>query len=49
MHRLLKFVEIINRVKTLTQTRASLRQSEYTQVPQLSVGLEMDLNQPLTI
>jgi hypothetical protein len=48
-YRVPKFVEIIDRIKALTQTRSSLRQSEYTQVPQLSVGLEMDLNQPLVM
>jgi metacaspase-1 len=38
-----------NRIKTLQETRYALRQSDYTQVPQLSVGLEMNLNQALCL
>lgn len=38
-----------NGVKTLQDTRYCLRQSNYTQVPQLSVGLQMDLNRPLCL
>ncbi|RFU28813.1 hypothetical protein B7463_g7526, partial [Scytalidium lignicola] len=33
----------------LAQTRQALKQSNYTQVPQLSVGLEFDLNQELIL
>jgi hypothetical protein len=36
-------------VKALQDTRNSLRQSQYTQVPQLSVGLEMDLSRGLVL
>ncbi|CEJ92393.1 Putative Metacaspase [[Torrubiella] hemipterigena] len=47
------FLEVMKRnqnpsfVETLQETRTCLRQSNYEQVPQLSVGLQMDLNQPL--
>jgi len=36
-------------LEALQDTRVDLRQSEYTQVPQLSIGLQLDLNQPLNI
>ncbi|KAI9690485.1 MAG: hypothetical protein M1822_009448 [Bathelium mastoideum] len=35
--------------QTLQMTRGILDQSHYQQIPQLSVGVEMDLNQPLFI
>lgn len=36
-------------LETLQDTRVCLRQSEYTQVPQLSVGMQFDLSAPLNI
>ncbi|KAJ8100812.1 metacaspase [Lipomyces tetrasporus] len=36
-------------LQALQDTRNTLRQSDYTQVPQLSVGLQMDLNQGLVL
>ncbi|KAM3461616.1 hypothetical protein NHJ6243_004851 [Beauveria neobassiana] len=36
-------------LQTLHETRLCLRQSNYEQVPQLSVGLQMDLERPLTL
>jgi hypothetical protein len=36
-------------LEALQDTRVCLRQSEYTQVPQLSIGLQLDLNQPLNL
>lgn len=36
-------------MKALYETRLCLRQSNYEQVPQLSVGLEMDLDRPLAL
>ena len=33
--------------QTLQVTRGLLDQSHYQQIPQLSTGVEMDLNQPL--
>lgn len=35
--------------QTLTDTRYCLRESNYTQVPQLSIGLQMDLERPLVL
>ncbi|KAK9244291.1 hypothetical protein V1506DRAFT_323349 [Lipomyces tetrasporus] len=49
------FLEIMKRIpyptylQALQDTRNFLRQSDYTQVPQLSVGLQMDLNQGLVL
>ncbi|RQM04952.1 hypothetical protein DH86_00004430, partial [Scytalidium sp. 3C] len=39
----------VSYLDALAQTRTALRQSNYTQVPQLSVGQEIDLNQPLIL
>lgn len=36
-------------IKALQDTRTGLRQSNYTQVPQLSVGLQLDLNKGLVL
>ncbi|QDS74925.1 hypothetical protein FKW77_004273 [Venturia effusa] len=36
-------------IQTLQDTRTNLRNSNYVQVPQLSIGLQMDLDQPLNI
>lgn len=36
-------------LQTLQETRATLQQSNYAQIPQLSVGVQMDLNQPLCL
>lgn len=36
-------------IQTLQATRANLRGSQYKQVPQLSVGVQMDLDQPLRL
>ncbi|USW53108.1 Putative Caspase-like domain superfamily [Septoria linicola] len=36
-------------VQTLQSTRTNLRNSDYAQVPQLSVGVQIDLNQPLRL
>jgi hypothetical protein len=36
-------------LQTLTDTRYCLRHSNYTQVPQLSIGLQMDLELPLVL
>lgn len=36
-------------IVALQQTRAALRSSQYAQIPQLSIGVEMDLNQPLRL
>lgn len=41
--------KINNFIKALQDTRYILRQSNYTQIPQLSVGLQMDLNRPLCL
>ena len=49
MHSLRRTVENPNHIKTLQETRYDLRQSDYTQVPQLSVGLDMDLDQALCL
>lgn len=38
-----------NRVKSLQDTRYNLRNSQYTQVPQLSMGVQVDLGQPLVL
>jgi len=49
------FLETMKRIanpsylQALQNTRYHLRQSHYTQVPQLSVGLQLDLNQPLCL
>jgi len=40
---------VLKIVQTLQATRAVLKQSSYQQIPQLSVGIQMDLNQPLVI
>lgn len=37
------------RRQTLQDTRYTLTQSNYPQVPQLSVGAQMDLEQPLIL
>ena len=39
---------LISDVQVLQNTRAALK-NRYQQIPQLSVGLQMDLNQPLRI
>jgi hypothetical protein len=48
------FLETMKRVgnsptylQTLQDTRICLRQSNYEQVPQMSIGMQIDLNQPL--
>lgn len=49
------FLETMKRIpdpsylEALQDTRLCLRQSDYTQVPQLSIGMEIDLNQPLAL
>jgi len=49
------FLETMKRIpnasylEALQDTRYNLKNSDYTQVPQLSIGLEIDLNQPLAL
>ena len=49
------FLEMMKRdpnpsyIQTLQDTRTVLRGSHYKQVPQLSVGVQFDLNQPLRL
>lgn len=45
----MKNIENPTLLQALQNTRVDLRQSQYTQVPQLSLGIQIDLNQPLTL